>query len=110
MEGIDLSGGSLADTYMLRGVITGGRFVNTNLSRADMQQGQRPKPAILPMPTSQEPASWGASLRGATFKNTQLKGADFSNADLFNAVFDGAHYLPPSLMEAVERRLGFKPE
>lgn len=109
MKGIDLSGGSLADTYMLRGVIAGGKFVNTNPSRADLT-GAAADACDFTNADLSGTRLLGASLRGATFKNTQLKGADFSNADLFNAVFDGAHDLPQSLMEAVERRLGFKPE
>lgn len=52
----------------------------------------------------------GASLRGAMFRNAKLEGSDFSNADLFNAVFVGVHNPPASLMEAVARRFGFKPE
>lgn len=52
----------------------------------------------------------GASLRDPMFKNSTLKDADFANADLFNAVFDGVNDPPPSLLEAVARRFGFKLE
>ena len=34
MEGIDLSGGTLAEANMLRGVISGGRIANADLSDA----------------------------------------------------------------------------
>jgi uncharacterized protein YjbI with pentapeptide repeats len=94
---------------MLRGVIAGGRFVNANLSHADLT-GAAAEDCDFTNADLSGTRLLGASLRGAMFKNTRLKGSDFSNSDLFNAVFDGAHDLPPSLMEAVERRLGFKPE
>jgi uncharacterized protein YjbI with pentapeptide repeats len=107
MEEIDASRGSLADTYMLRGVISGGQFVGANLTHMDMTGAAAEGCDFSGADLSGSLLS-GASLRDAVFRRSKLTGTDFSNADLESTVFEDAQDMPASLMETAAGRFGFR--
>ena len=107
MEGIDLSGGSIARTYMLRGVIAGGRFVRADLSGSDLT-GAAAEEADFSDANLSGARLAGASFDAAVFRSANLQDADFTNARIEGAVFDGAQNMPLSLLELVSRKFGFK--
>jgi uncharacterized protein YjbI with pentapeptide repeats len=93
MEGADLSRANLEGVYMLRGVVSFGRMIETRLAGANLTGADAEGTDFTRADMKNSRVS-GATLTGAKLIGADLAGADFSNA--VGADYAQAKSLPAS--------------